>query len=389
MKANLPLFDLVVIGLGPAGSTAAYFAARQGYKVLGIDRAVFPRQKLCGGAISARIDEVLDVDFSRIIQKRVNTGILHFGRNKPLSFTLEKPFIYLVDRQEFDHFLLRKAEEAGALIRQNETFIHADEKEEFVQVRTDQGLYRCRYLLGCDGASGRIGKLLNPERTGWEGFGMEEEYPGDALSLPRNSVLIRFNEAPQGYGWLFPKERTASAGVVRFARKWPGAKRAYQDFLARYDLKTEGTVGGHPLPLYGGPQALCRARGRIALAGDAAGLVEGFLGEGIYFAVKSGKLSAQSFVQAIKTGADFDKIYLNTLEKEIYPDLDVSRKLAKGVYGFPVLSYWIARLSGGLFRRYLESLTTSPGYRQFPGKTLPVWLQKSLKIVYNLRKKFS
>ncbi len=387
MSKESPLYDLIVIGLGPAGSAAAYFAARQGYKVLGIDRAVFPRQKLCGGAISARIDDVFDFDLSPVVRKRVNTGILHFGKNRPLSFTLGRPFIYLVERGEFDYFLLRKATDAGTIIRQNETFLHAVEKKEYVQVQTDQGAYRCRYLLGCDGALGPAGRLLNREKPGWKGFGVEEEYPGKGVSMPENSVLIRFNEVPDGYGWLFPKGATTSAGLVRFSGKWPGAKKAYQGFMTRYRL-VPGTPAGHPLPVYSGPYGRCRASGRIGLAGDAAGLVERFLGEGIYFAIRSGKLAAQSLNDALSGGVPFELGYLHALEKEIYPDLEVSQKLAKGVYGFPLLSYWVARWSGALFRRYLESLTTSSGYRQFLGKILPLWLQKSLKIVYNLRKKF-
>lgn len=379
------IYDLIVIGLGPAGSSACYFGAKQGLKVLGFDKAAFPRHKLCGGAISTRIDEVLDFDLSTVIRQRADTGILDFDGDR-LRFALGKPFVYLVERPEFDAFLLQKADKAGAVIRLQEAYLSHEENEDFVEVRTDHGVYRSRYLLGCDGALGKVGRQLNPSDIEQKGFGLEAEIPPESAPsfISRGSVLIRFNEVAWGYGWIFPKEKSASAGLVRFSGKWKGAKEAYLRFLAHYQL--EASSRGHPLPVYSSALELCRAKGRVGLAGDAAFLADDFLGEGIYFSVKSGKLAARSVSSSLQ-GEDFESLYLKGLGEEIFADLETSRKLAEGIYSLPLLTYWVIKFNPRLFLDYLESLTRESGYRDFYRENLPQWLQKGLKIVYNFKKK--
>ncbi|MFF3975372.1 geranylgeranyl reductase family protein [Streptomyces sp. NPDC001828] len=296
-----PVWDVVVVGAGPAGASAAYAAAAAGRKVLLLEKAELPRYKTCGGGIIGPSRDALPPGFELPLQDRVHA--VTFSLNGKLTRTRrsKKMLFGLINRPEFDAGLVAVAEKAGAEIRTGATVSKVEQHGSAVPDRrtvavvlADGETVLARAVVGADGSASRIGAHVGV-KTEQVDLGLEAEIPVPASVAEdwKGRVLIDWGPMPGSYGWVFPKGDTLTVGVISTRGEGAATKRYLEDFIARL-----GLAGFEPA-VSSGHLTRCRSddsplsRGRVLVCGDAAGLLEPWTREGISFALRSGRLAGE------------------------------------------------------------------------------------------------
>lgn len=231
-------YDVIVVGAGPGGSTAAYELARRGAKVALIEQHQLPRYKPCGGCLSLKIDHILDPDFHRLVEKTVYGATFTFEGLDEVHVRADRPVAYMVMRDRFDQFLAEKARQAGADLREGDRVLEVTETAEGVRVRTGKDAHAARYLVGADGANGIVGRSLGLTPTRRVAVCVEAEVttrPGGSPT-PGDEVRMEFGAIPFGYGWIFPKGDHLSIGVGGLRDKIRNPRAFYDEFLVDQDL---------------------------------------------------------------------------------------------------------------------------------------------------------
>src|SRR5581483_610208 len=153
-------YDVVIVGMGPAGASAAYELSRAGLAVLGLEKQTHPRYKVCGGGLSVRIERILDEDFQTVVEHTINGIQFTYGGRDPFVIEGSSPIAYMVMRDRFDHLLVEKARRVGTEIHECETALNFLELADGIEVLTDRGRYRTKVLIGADGANSIVAQRL-------------------------------------------------------------------------------------------------------------------------------------------------------------------------------------------------------------------------------------
>ncbi|MGW1768653.1 geranylgeranyl reductase family protein [Streptomyces sp. NPDC002073] len=295
------IWDVVVVGAGPAGASAAHAAAAAGRRVLLLEKAELPRYKTCGGGIIGPSRDALPPGFVLPFQDRIHA--VTFSLNGRLTRTRRsrQMLFGLVNRAEFDAGLVAAAEKAGAEVRTGVSVARVEQhgaavpdRRTVAVVLADGETVLARAVVGADGSAGRIGAHVGVKMRQVD-LGLEAEIPVPATVAEdwRGRVLIDWGPMPGSYGWVFPKGDTLTVGVISARGEGAATKRYLEDFIGRL-----GLAGFEP-ELSSGHLTRCRAddsplsRGRVLVAGDAAGLLEPWTREGISFALRSGRLAGE------------------------------------------------------------------------------------------------
>lgn len=298
--------DICVIGAGPAGTSAATLLSQAGREVLLLDKAEFPRPKLCAGLLTWKTMDALARVGNFSLQELKQKNLIHhenhrygiwFKRRKILDGYLEFPF-HLTSRQTFDAGLLKKAQDAGVTFIQEQMLSFDPATGE---VRTKQHIFRPRILIGADGADSRLRRTLIrsnllPDRWNHNlATGVEVSVPRQSESILPDHPIIILGCLPWGYGWSFPGMGDSHVfGLCGLNRKNKGRfKNEFNSLAQSFGVKVK-TFKAHPLP-YGNYLKTPGVR-NVLLIGDAAGLADPLLGEGIYYAARSGELAAKSIL---------------------------------------------------------------------------------------------
>jgi geranylgeranyl reductase family protein len=325
-------YDAIVVGAGPAGSTTARLLAGRGASVLMLDRQAFPRDKPCGGGVTLRAAAVQDIDLSPVIERTIYGARFSLRLGRPFDRRFREPLTYMTQRCRLDALLAERAAEAGADFHDAEAVRGieiGDTPAAPVIVRTDRDTYQARILIGADGANGLAGRATGLRTEFEEAVALEGNLPF-AQDIPdrwKEYVGLDLGGVAGGFGWVFPKGGHLNIGVGGW--KYAGfTLRPKLAQLARrygFDPSSLEDLRGHHLPLRipGTPIA----RGPVALVGDAAGLVDSLTGEGIHMAFASGNLAAQSALDVLSGMTPDMTSYERAVDRELQPELSVSRKL--------------------------------------------------------------
>jgi geranylgeranyl reductase family protein len=365
-------YDAIVVGAGPAGSYAAYLLAKRGAAVALLDRSVFPREKPCGGALSRKALDLVGLDLSPVIHGRVTGAWLAHGERAAFCDTRGVAAAMTL-RAEFDAFLLEHAVRAGARFHPRTAFIDLRVRDGEVVVTTSQGDLAGRRLLAADGVASAVRRRVF-------GGGVVEYAPAvEALVYAPRAIVARFRDRvlldlagmPRGYGWIFGKRDHLNAGVYSISGAG-GIRRHLASFLARHPSLARCErirYLGHPIPVRNRAQRF--ERGPVWLLGDAAGLVECVLGEGIYFALKSADLAARAFFTG-EPGA-----YTRLLRAAVLPELAAAERLARACYAHQRFLFERIARSPLASRLFIGVVTGEVGYRECLLRslaTIPRWL---------------
>lgn len=309
-----PVWDVVVVGAGPAGASAAYAAAVTGRRVLLLEKAELPRYKTCGGGIIGPSRDALPPGFELPLKDRVHA--VTFSMNGRLARTRRsrRMLFGLVNRPEFDAALVEHAEKAGAVLRTGVTVVRVEQHGPAVPDRRTVAVVLAggetvlaRAVVGADGSASRIGAHVGVKMDQVD-LGLEAEIPVPATVAEdwAGRVLIDWGPMPGSYGWVFPKGDVLTVGVISARGEGAATKRYLEDFIARL-----GLAGFEPA-VSSGHLTRCRSddsplsRGRVLVCGDAAGMLEPWTREGISFALRSGRLAGEWAVRVAEAGDAVD-----------------------------------------------------------------------------------
>jgi geranylgeranyl reductase family protein len=367
---------VVVVGGGPAGGAAAQVAAQAGLGVCLIDKAVFPRDKLCGGLLTLRSRGVYEAVHGRPWPAEIVNGsgrVLFRADAHPLADVDGRSELYFTMRRDFDAHMLALAGEAGATLRLGGAVKDVDLEQRRLTLQSGEQI-GYGHLIGADGASSLVAKALfgrafDPETIG---FGLEVEVPREDLPGHVDGVEIDFGVVDWGYGWIFPKRRTLTLGVGGLHARNPRMRAGLDRYLAakgldpaRYRPKGQYIPFGDFRPRPG--------RGRVLLCGDAAGFVDPITGEGIAYAMQTGAAAGRAVAAAIGRGRPDEALgdYQRVL-RPVLRSLRQSRAWRQLIFARWSKPTFIRLFgdAGTLQRGFLDILAGKKDYDALPGLLL-------------------
>ncbi|WP_329276055.1 geranylgeranyl reductase family protein [Streptomyces sp. NBC_00691] len=311
---NTEVWDVVVVGAGPGGASAAYAAAVAGRRVLLLEKSELPRYKTCGGGIIGPSRDCLPPGFELPLQDRVHAVTFSLDGRFARTRRSRKMLFGLINRPEFDAQLVEHAQKAGAELRTGVTVTRVEQhgpavpdRRTVAVVLADGETVLARAVVGADGSASRIGAHVGV-KLGQVDLGLEAEIPVPPSVAEdwKGRVLIDWGPMPGSYGWVFPKGDTLTVGVISARGEGAATKRYMEDFVARLGLS------GFEPTISSGHLTRCRtddsplSRGRVLVCGDAAGLLEPWTREGISYALRSGRLAGEWAVRVAEANDAVD-----------------------------------------------------------------------------------
>jgi len=357
-------YDAIVVGAGPGGASAAYWLSEAGCRAVVLEKETLPRYKACGGGIPRAVLDRFPFDFSTVIERWVRRVRLRFRDGREVVAPVPPKAVAMVMRDEFDLHILNHAD---VDVWDGTQVVDIDQDESGVTVTTEGGkTFEAPYLVGADGANSRVSRLLGLRRDGKMGVALEAEVPvGDGLVEEyEDTALFIFGIPADGYLWIFPKAEHLSVGIGTFQARASGIRATLKSEMEDLGVPLDGVrLRGHPLPIHLSREPV--RRGRVLLVGDAAGLVDPLLGEGIRHAVDSGRLAAE----AISNGRVAD--YSQAVHREVGRDLLWGRRWSRLFYNYPRGSFDMGVRNPRVVADFVRYFAGEMTYRRMALRAIP------------------
>ncbi|MGF1568887.1 MAG: geranylgeranyl reductase family protein [Nodosilinea sp.] len=332
------MYDCIVVGAGPAGAATAYHLAKLGHSVLILEKSSWPRYKPCTGAVSPRVAEYFDFDFSPAIDRRAQRVRYTWKLGDPVEAELTTEPIWMVRREVFDPFLVGQAQTQGATLKADTPVTAITGQADGWQVITPAGVFEAAYLVAADGATGPMAK--------WLGFPDLALRSASILELPAPAPLgndspigFEFGLVKQGCLWSFPKQGGYAIGAAAFqGRTTPDYGLPMAEYSRFLGLDpAQGTVHHHPLKLWDGNYPLHTHR--AVLVGEAAAMVDPLSAEGIRPGLISGSQAAAAIHAAIQGDPDALAGYTTAIHESWGADMPWARRISALFFRLPGLGY--------------------------------------------------
>lgn len=354
-------YDVIVVGAGPAGSSAAHAAASAGARVLVLDRARFPRYKTCGGGLIGPTLSALPAGFEVPVRTDIHRATFTLAGGRWTDRRSDRRLLSLIDRAEFDAALLDNAQAAGAQFQERVTVTGIEQDPEQVTLTTSEGPLRAGYVIGADGSASRIARQVGVAVDTVD-LGLEVELAtGQQTARWENRIHLDWGPGRGSYGWVFPKGDTLTVGVIQ-SRGNASATRAY---LARFvkeigvESLRELKSSGHLTRTRAEQSPL--SRGRVLVAGDAAGLLEPWTREGISYAVRSGRLAGTAVADGLSDPGSARSAYDRAIADTLVPEMAAGRLALRAFERSPAVMHHVvtrSRRGWGEFERLTSGETT-------------------------------
>ena len=323
-------YDVAVIGGGPSGAVAAALLAKAGISTILIERNL-KNVKPCGGAIPLGLIKEFNIP-DELIEKKLSNMRARSPKGRYIDMNMPNGYVGMVRREKFDHYLRSEAERAGAVLVEGlvKSITHSGEGFVINTLNDKLAPLRAHKIIGADGANSITANELHFPPNELKVIAMQQRFKyTPAIQKFSDIVEIWFDGevSPDFYGWIFPKADHLAIGTgtednhhnlkalqKRFVEKIGITERPYLDEAAKIPMKPRRSF----------------TQTKAILVGDAAGLVTPANGEGIFFAMRSGKLGAQAMIEHIK-----NKAPLHNYEKEfrkLYAPIFFGLEVLQSVY---------------------------------------------------------
>jgi geranylgeranyl reductase family protein len=325
-------YDVIIAGAGPAGTAAGFDLVSAGYSVLLLDRKPFPRKKACAGGLTPRAVDRYAYDISGLIERSCNKMVIHRPDGSFFTIKANRALCHMTQREDLDLFCLNQARAAGARFQIVNRIRALVQQRDAVTVHTSFGPLTASYLIGADGANSQVRALLNRQGRPYPIRKIHGLEANVQLNRPDQvSMAFAFFRNLPGYYWIFPKKTHINIGIFSY-EKTPVSVRNLAVFAGeRLGTDALTDITGYPIGTGGGQGLQSPGAGRVLLAGDAAGFAESIFGEGIYFAVTSGRAAAGAIHRALEGKKGVLSVYKRSLAGMCL-DLGVSRYGAGALY---------------------------------------------------------
>ena len=343
--------------------------------MLALDREKFPRHKPCGGCVSSKTERFLDADFKSVVDKTVNGAVFSFKGKGKIEFRDDSsPVGYMVSRKEFDAYLVKKAKGAGAKVVEGERVLKVEETEDSVRVSSSKDEYTGRYLIGADGVNSIVAKELGLAKDRKFFLTIDADvkvrYPEELSDLAE----IDIGAIPYGYGWVFPKNGYLSVGVASVKTGKNNSpinlKEHFAEFIKKRPFLKDASIKkvcAFRLPTQIGANAPDIVGRNTILAGDAAGLVDPLVGEGIYYAIMSGHLAGETIYKALNNISELSD-YKDKIDKELISEFRLAWKAANIIYHLPRFWFGVIKTNKKIVEFYYKVLRGDETYSSFVKK---------------------
>ena len=369
-------YDTIIIGAGPAGSTLGYLLSKSNLKVLLVDQASFPRPKLCGGLITWKtrslIEEIFGSKFDELfLVENISDHFYVYEKRRQIIFLPSPEPFYFIDRQNYDATLLRHAIDGGCERLLNERVVRISETEN--EIITQSGrIFKGRVIVGADGVNSLARRMIySQEKFRHDlALAMQVNVPYDLLRQEYRDRYpkIFFGTIQHGYSWIFPNKERALLGMGGLMRKNKEPLSSFNEFLTmvleenREPLKT---VKAHTIPF--GNFVDAPGRDRLLLVGDSAGLVDPFLGEGIYYAHKSAACASKAILRyfAESSGRELAAVYKADLSP-LYKELAVAKRFRNLAFSkLRLLGYKVFK-GPAIYNKFVDLVHGKKSYLRLP-----------------------
>mgnify|MGYP001627120991 CR=1 FL=1 len=363
--------DVIVVGAGPAGATAARLLAAWGINVLLIEKFRLPRYKPCGGAVTKRTLQLLaPLDISPVIETWVKKLTVQSPTGDSLTVALPDQLIATVMRNKFDTYLTDAALASGAKLKDKEPVLRCEQVNEGMEIVTAKRTYHCLVLIGADGANSVVAQYLGLKPK-LRAVSLVAELSRESSDRWDGSIHLRFPFSLSGYAWCFPKGNHLSAGLYTHLPSIPNWRDNLYQYLADlelHDCLDWRKVKGHIIPI-ANKKSVFRM-GNAIVVGDAAGVADPFTGEGISWAIYTGRMAA-AFVRVFLEGeTDALNDYTRSVHEEVLSEMTAAHWFARFLFNFPQFCFQHFLHREAVLRNFAKLLGGEVSYRQLWRKAL-------------------
>jgi len=331
------MFDCIIVGGGPAGSSAAYHLAKAGREVLILEKAALPRYRPCSGAVSPSVADWFDFDFSPAIDGKVRRVRYTWKLGDAIDAELETDPIWTVRRDVFDQFLIDQAVAKGAQLKDRMGVTGIEFLGDRWQVRVADEVFTAQYLIAADGPMGPM--------ADWLGFRSHRTRESGVLEVPVASPIengafsFEFGLVKNGCVWSFPKEQGYSMGISSFiGGSLKDVETPLRQYVSDFDVTfDQGKLYTHPLKLWDGNHKLHFQQALIV--GEAAAIVDPLTAEGIRPALYSGMKAAEAISQALDGVPGALAGYTQTIHESWGADMQWAQRIAGVFFRMPKIGY--------------------------------------------------
>jgi len=346
------LYDVAIVGGGPAGSTAAKLLSEKGVRTILLEKTTFPRDKPCGGGLQMRVlHRFKYLEENNLIDSYSTTFQIHTSSmTHHLDLHHTKPLQAMVLRKSFDEGLVNLATRNGAVLQCGNTVQDMTNQKDTISLLLSDGTtVESRLVIGADGTWSTIAKKIGMKQECEHiGISLYTEYPMRQETIEKlygHERGVHIHLQPNGlagYGWVFPKKEHVNIGVVEFRQAISATmeKKNLQINYAQYlqILKKQKLIPNNlnVSTTHGGAFPTCQMKrltaDRIMLCGDAGGLTNPMTGEGIFYAMCSGEMAAEIAIKALEnntTDARSLQHYQSRWNHEFQGDFTLMNRLSK------------------------------------------------------------
>jgi len=310
---------VVIIGGGPSGSMLAHYLCESGVDSIVIEQGAHFRDKTCAGALPIGLNDLLPEPLRKFSKTEyLSLSVNYRGISIAQQFS-KSPFMYGVERKYFDEFLRSDID-----VRYSEKFLGFDETKNGIITKTDKESYFSKFLVGADGVGSSVKRVANIVSKQYFIIGEETESNNPLKSDSTARIFLGFNK--MGYGWAFPKGDKISVGSG-------AVKRSFKKGTLLKFAKTSDTKANiFPISIWQKAESI--TKGRVALVGEAASLVDPFTAAGIYSGIASARILSRVINKSLLNGNALLEGYNDEMEKSMYQEFEYARLLSSIFYPF-------------------------------------------------------